>query len=356
MRILIDIGHPAHVHYFRNFIQLMQKKGHEFLISARDKEVSQSLLMNYGIPYFSRGKGSNILSGKVAYVFKADRLIYKRAKVFKPDLFLSFASPYAAHVATVMNKPHISFTDTENARLGIMSFSPFTDCIITPDAFKGNFGSKHVKFKGFMELCYLHPKYFQPNKAVLLELGLTEKGSFALLRFVSWGANHDIGQSGIPDASKIELAKKLSKKMKVLISSECKMPEELIRYKIQISPEKIHDILALATIYVGEGATMASESAMLGTPAIYVNSLTAGTIEEQQNYGLLFSYRNYDGVLSKVEELIDNSSMKQEFIKKRDKMLNDQIDVTSFMVWFVENYPESFKIMRENPEYQERFR
>ena len=207
-----------------------------------------------------------------------------------------------------------------------------------------------------MELCYLHPKYFNPNKDVLPELGLTEKESYALLRFVSWGANHDIGQSGIPDDSKIELAKELAKNRRVFISSEGNLPDELNKYKIQISPEKIHDVLALASIYIGEGATMASESAMLGTPAIYVNSLTAGTIEEQQNYGLLFSFRNYDGVISKVEELLSNPDLKQEFIQKRDRMIKDQIDVTAFMVWFVENYPESFKIMKENPEYQERFR
>ena len=355
MKILIDIGHPAHVHYFRNFIKLMQDKGHEFLISARNKEVSQILLLNYGISYFDRGRGSNNLFGKFAHAFNADSLILKQARLFKPDLFLSFASPYAAHVATLLNKPHISFTDTENAKLGIMSFSPFTDCIITPDAFKGNFGSKHIKFRGFMELCYLHPKYFKPNQSILSELDLIGKDSFALLRFVSWGANHDLGQTGIPDVAKIELANRLSGSMKVLISSEGKMPDELNKYKIQISPEKIHDVLAVASLYIGEGATMASECAMLGTPAIYVNSLTAGTIEAQQSYGLLFGYRNYVGVLSKVEELLQNPSLKQEFIQKRDRMLKDQIDVTAFMVWFVENYPESFRCLREEPGYQARF-
>lgn len=356
MKILIDIGHPAHVHYFRNFIKLMQNKGHEFLISARNKEVSHILLLNYGISYFDRGRGSNNLPGKIAYVFKADCLMYRAAMNFKPNLFLSFASPYAAHVAKIMNKPHISFTDTENAKLGIMSFSPFTDCIINPTAFKGSFGSKQIKFRGFMELCYLHPKYFKPNQNILSELGLTENESFALLRFVSWGANHDLGQTGIPDADKIELANRLSGSMKVLISSEGKMPDELNKYKIQISPEKIHDVLAVASLYIGEGATMASECAMLGTPAIYVNSLTAGTIEAQQSYGLLFGYRNYVGVLSKVEELLQNPNLKQEFIQKRDRMLKDQIDVTAFMVWFVENYPESSTIMRQNPAFQDRFR
>jgi hypothetical protein len=37
-------------------------------------------------------------------------------------------------------------------------------------------------------------------------------------------------------------------------------------------------------------------------------------------------------------------------------MLRDKIDVTAFMVWFIENYPDSVNIMKENPEYQDRFR
>lgn len=37
-------------------------------------------------------------------------------------------------------------------------------------------------------------------------------------------------------------------------------------------------------------------------------------------------------------------------------MLSDKIDVTAFMVWFIENYPKSAKIMKENPsETEKRF-
>jgi hypothetical protein len=101
---------------------------------------------------------------------------------------------------------------------------------------------------------------------------------------------------------------------------------------------------------------MASECAMLGTPAIYVNTLTSGTLVRQEKDGLLFGYRNFENVINKSSELLNNSSLKEEFQLRRQMMLKKQIDVTAFMVWFVENYPESFKIMKENPDYQERFR
>ena len=56
---------------------------------------------------------------------KANFQLYKLAKYFEPDLFLSFASPYAGQVATILKKPHISFTDTEHAKLGILHFYLF---------------------------------------------------------------------------------------------------------------------------------------------------------------------------------------------------------------------------------------
>jgi uncharacterized protein len=356
MRIFIDIGHPAHVHYFRNLIKLMQNKRHEFFVSARDKEVSIALLDNYNIPCLNRGKGSSGLTGKAMYLLKADRLLYSIAKKFEPDLFLSFASPYTAHAAKLFGKPHIAFTDTENAAAGIISFAPFTECIITPHSFQKNFGPKHIRFKGFMELSYLHPSRFSPDISVLRRIGLTDNEPFVIFRFVSWGASHDIGQSGIPDKLKINLVKELSRRMKVFISSEGAMPPELQMYKLQISPEKIHDLLAYASLYIGEGATMASECATLGTPAIYVNTLTSGTLERQESYGLLSGYRNGENVLQKSFELLGNPNLKKEFQERRQKMLSDQIDVTAFMVWFVENYPESFRIMKENPQYHDRFR
>ncbi len=43
MKILIDIGHPAHVHIFRNFAKEMTKKGHKVLMTCREKENTKAL-------------------------------------------------------------------------------------------------------------------------------------------------------------------------------------------------------------------------------------------------------------------------------------------------------------------------
>ena len=67
-------------------------------------------------------------------------------------------------------------------------------------------------------------------------------------------------------------------------------------------------------------------------------------------------YTLFGADVHSVEDLYLSWKIKQEFQNRRHKMLSEKIDVTAFMVWFIENYPESVKIMKENPDYQLRFR
>ncbi len=93
MKILVDIGHPAHVHYFRNAIMALKEKGHEFLITTRDKEVTLDLLESYGFNYVHRGKIKPGRSINFLTMFRNNRIIHREAKKFKPDLFFSFFHP-----------------------------------------------------------------------------------------------------------------------------------------------------------------------------------------------------------------------------------------------------------------------
>lgn len=352
MKIVIDIGHPGHVHYFRNFYKIMSSKGHEFLFISRDKEVSFKLLEYFQIPYISRGKGRKSLLGKLLYIFYADYIIFINALRFKPDIFLSFSSTYAGHIAFLFRKSHIVLDDTEHASFEHMMYKPFSNSILTPECFFKDMGKKHIRFNGFMEQCYLHPNYFSPDQSILSSLKMKENQEYAIIRFVSWGASHDVGQTGLDYKLKVELVKIISEKMKVFITSESPLPLELEKYRIKISPEKLHDVLYYSTIYIGEGATTASESACLGVPAVYVNSLNAGTLNELFTSSLLYSFRNSRGVLEKVMELLTTPEIKKTQSVKAKKHFSTKIDPTAFLVWFVEGYPESHKILKRNPDFQ----
>jgi uncharacterized protein len=356
MKILIDVNHPAHVHYFRNFYHLMTLKGHEITITSRDMPIITQLLEHYNIKHDTRNKRPGNIYKKIFYILRSISFILRISIKKRPDLYLSYASFFTAATSFFFRRPHVAFDDTEHNSLNHFISSPFTDCFITPSSFNISWGGKQIRYHGFMELCYLHKKYFSPNKAVLKLLPVDEYEKYIIIRFVSWDAAHDRGQSGFSPEEKVKLVTVLSDYAKIFISSEGDLPEVLKKYELRTSPDQIHDVLSYATLYIGEGATMASECTMLGTPAIYVNSLDAGTLQEQERFGLLFGYRNPIGVIEKAVELLQTPNIKNEFQLRREKMLADKIDVTAFMVWFIENYPESKKIMKKNPDYQFNFR
>ncbi|RZB35940.1 MAG: uncharacterized protein SRB2_02738 [Desulfobacteraceae bacterium Eth-SRB2] len=160
---------------------------------------------------------------------------------------------------------------------------------------------------------------------------------------------------------KIKAVQSFSKHAKVFISSELDLPNELAPYKIPIPPEKMHDALYYANIFYGDSSTMASESGCLGTPAIYVDDVGRGyTDEEEEKYGLVFNYTalvaDQKKSIQKGIELLKRPDLKNDWKAKRERMLADKIDVTAFLVWFVENYPRSVKIMKEDPDYQYKFK
>jgi hypothetical protein len=243
-----------------------------------------------------------------------------------------------------MHKPHIALEDTFNMEQVKLSML-FTDVVLTGDYPHPSLGKKEIKYPGYHELAYLHPNVFTLDERVLAILGMKKGEKYAIVRFVAWEASHDIGHSGISYENKIKLVKTLSRHLHVFISSEMELPEELKNYQIKIPPEQMHNALAFAHLFVGESSTMATESAVLGTPSIYINDSKLGYTNDLANYGLLYSYMESEidqiTAIKKAEELALKQNTKEEYLTKREQMLADKIDVSAFLIWFVENYPES---------------
>ncbi|MBN1187860.1 MAG: DUF354 domain-containing protein [Bacteroidales bacterium] len=355
MKILIDIGHPAHVHIFKCLAFELAKNGHQFLFTVRVGEKETELLKNTGFLYKSIGRKQKGVVNKIIGLLFFTYKIFKISLRFKPDLFLSHGSMYAGYCALLFRKPHISLEDSGNMEQ-IRLYYPVCKSILSPNILPIDLGTKQIRYLGYHELVYLHPAYFTPDPSIKSLLGVKDNEKYAIVRFVAWSASHDLAQGGMSYFDKIELVRFLSTKMKVYISAEKDIIPELKEYLIDIPFEKMHDALFYATLYVGEGATMASEAGVLGTPSIYVNSIERCYNEDQEKYGLVFNFRNYDGVIEKIDELLKIQNLNEKFQSRRNSMLEDKINVTDFMVWFIENYPQSAQIMQENPDYQLRFK
>ncbi|AKB38022.1 hypothetical protein MSSAC_3432 [Methanosarcina siciliae C2J] len=343
MKILIGVSHPKHIHIFRNLVRILRKKGHEVLVISNEKDIMEHLLKQFSLPYISIGKTPSTIPAKILNLVFWEYRTLNLALHFKPDIFIGRSLPHFAHISCLLCKPFIIMEDTEHAVVVQRISFPFADAIVTPSCYRVNVGPKQVCFDSYYELAYLHPKYFIPNSEVLNQIGLTDKDVFIILRFVALNALHDVGHKGINHDMKLHIVKELEKYGRVFITSEAPLPEIFEPYKIKIPPEKMHDLLYYATLFFGESATMATECAVLGTPAIYLDFTGRGyTDEVEQKYGLVYNFNNdevgQEKALEKAIELISNNNLKEECALKRAKLLDDKIDVTEFMLNIIETY------------------
>lgn len=340
VRILIDLGHPGHVHFFRHAIDTWRARGHAVLLAARDKDVTLALLERYGLEHrvlSAVGRGQR---GLVAEFLRREWKLLRVIREFRPDVVTAIGGAFIAPVCKLAGVPSVVFTDSEHVSLDRYLTYPLASAVCTPYCFKKKAGPRHVRYHGFQELAYLHPSRFTPDPSVLAELGLSLESRFALLRFVAWGASHDVGHSGFTGEEKAQLVCELAERGRVLVSAEGPMPSEFVPYAISVTPDKVHDLLYYASLYVGEGATMATEAGLLGTPSVYVSSLvgTMGNYEELARYGLVEAYRDSVSAIRRAIALMDDRQAKQARQEARQRLLQDRIDVTAWLVDFIEDH------------------
>ena len=349
MRILIDLGHPAHFHLFKNVALELEKRGHQIFWATRNKDVVVRLLELHRSRYTILTTPRTGLLGFMGELAKHDYELYKMSKELDLDLMIG-TSIFAAQVSKVTRAKSIILNEDDVAVGKVFAWLtyPFADTIVTPDVLrKNNLGKKHVKYSSYHELAYLHPNYFTPNPEVLRELGVEEGERYFVLRFVSLKASHDVGEAGLSLLMRRRLVNKLSEFGKVFVSTEGVLPPELREFKIAASPDRIHHLLYYATMFIGDSQTMTAEAAVLGTPAVRCNTFVGriSYLEElEHKYGLSYGFLpgEEERMFEKIEELLSTEGLETIWQERRRRMLKDKIDLTGWMVDFIENYPESF--------------
>lgn len=337
MRILIDILHPAHVHFFRSFMAVMKSCGHEIMVTARDKECVIDLLKHYGIPFtLISTQASGVLGLGIEMVTRSIKL-HRIAQTFRPDFMTGVMGPSIAVVGKFHRSKTVVFYNTEMARITNWFAYPLADYVCTPSCYHGKVRSRHVTYPGYQALAYLHPDRFQPDFEKIACLGIKPDEPYFLLRFVSWQASHDVTEYGITSENKLRLVELLKQYGRVFISSEMVLPPELQQYAPEIPVHDIHHLMAYARLLVGESATMASECAVLGVPSVYIAKTSRGYIDEQKaDYGLvsIFTHRQQDAAIEKVVTFARDRNLKGDVSKAQKRLLEDKIDVTQWMVDF----------------------
>ena len=377
MNVLFVSGHPAQVHNFRNVRTELVNAGHEVFWLTTPKDIATNLLDVYQIPYQTLCKPNKGVISKVWTLLRNVLWEIRFLRKNRIDVAVTRTCPYTTIAAKICGVKHIIIDDTEHAAHKMKMFSDQANDVIVPQCFDFQLRSDEIRFPGNIELFYLHHNRFTPAPIWDL-LNIAPNTRFAIVRFVKWDAWHDTELvGGFSLEQKRELVARLQKHMRVFISSESELPADLEPYRIQIPIERMHDVQAAASLFVGESATMASESIVLGTPAIYIDEVGRGYTDEEAREQLLWMYRPVPsakelkpnepqwiqgGVKECIEKAVEIASPnfdRQAYQQRYTEWIRNKINCTTFLTWFIENYPSSAKETRDNqhnPDFWQQFK
>ncbi len=338
MRVLFDITDPAFVHFFKCLIRLLKERGDEVLVCARDTDITIQLLDAFDIPYVCISRRKKGLLGMFWELLQRDANMLKVARRFRPHVLMAASGVSIGIVGTLLHIPSMVLEEAEHAWVQQVIGLPFVTRIFTGTGYLKQLGAREVCYQGVWVQAYLSPRYFQPNPEPLRRAGVDPDQPYIVLRTLSWSAIHDIGLQGTSEQEVLRIAERLSRFGRVLITSEKPLPAFLEQFRNPVPVEYMHDLLAFASLYIGEGGTMAAEAAVLGTPAIFCNPLRTGyLLALEKQYGLVYNINSLIDGLQIAERLLTQGDAKQLWAKRRRKLLAESEDITEFMFRLIES-------------------
>lgn len=363
MKVAIFLGHPAHFHMFKNVSEQLEKKGHTVEFIIKEKDVLKKLLVESNCSYSVIRKNERKANSKLGLILSLLMMDFQMTSFLiknRPDILVG---TYVALINKITGIPVIvtNEDDADVVPYFALTSYPLANAILNPIACNsGKWDKKAIKYSGYQELAYLHPNHFIPCEAVV-EKYFSAKSPYFILRFAKLNAHHDKHIIGIDSQIAQKIIDLLQPYGQIYITSERELEPEFEQYRIRINPLDMHHVMAFAQIYIGDSQTMAAEAGVLGTPFVRFNDFVGkiGYLNELENvYKLGFGIKTNDveKLYLTIEELLKMKNRSKVFSERRQKMLSEKIDYAKFLTWFIENYPESKKIMKENPDYQYNFR
>jgi hypothetical protein len=333
VRVLFDVTHPALVHLFVPAIEALEAGGHDVTVAAREKDVTAGLLDAAGVPYAVVSQAGSGPLSRVGELLEREIGLARLARRVDPDVIVSQVDPAAVHAARLVGARAVVFDDSEHERLVAGLTHRFADVVCTPTGFDRNVPNQR-RYDGFHELAYLHPNRFTPDPAALRRHGVDPESPYAVVRFVAWDAHHDLGRSGFSPAGKQQLVEALDGHGTVYVTAEGDPPAAVGGSSLPV--EAVHDLLAFADCYVGDSQTMATEAAVLGTPAVRTSAFVgdddmSNFRELETEYGLLRSFADEDAAIDRAVEFL-KAPPHETLAHRRERLLADKTDVTAFLL------------------------
>jgi len=339
VRLLFDLGHPAHFHLFKNAIVELRAGGHDVVIFAREKDCLPELLEKTGWHYHMpcRKRGGQLRLGLEAVGIFARAVAMGLARPFDLMIGTSFVIGPASRITGATS---LVFSENDAAHVPLFVKLAYTSghYVVTPRCLQSDLNrAKHLTYRGYQELAYLHPNRFRPDPGIRAELGLGEDEKYFLIRKAAYTAFHDVGHTGLAGKQLQMLIDRLARHGRVFLSIEADLPGELQSCRLPTPADRMLDVLAFADMVVADSATVTIEAGVLGTPAAWCSTFVGDLAilkELEHKYGLIAGYRpeDFDGLVARIDEWLMTPNLKDRWQQRRSRMLGECVDLTAWIL------------------------
>jgi predicted glycosyltransferase len=286
LRVWIDLTNSPHVLVMRPVIDVLRARGDEVLVTARDFAQTLGLLERFQIDHTAIGhhRGGK-LSAKGLGLAQRSGALTRWARGRRIDVALGHGSNDVSVAAKLLRIPSATAFDYEFARVQHTINGHLATRVVVPEAIPperlaryGMTPAKLRRYEGLKEEYYLAD--FEPDEAVLRELGLSRAHPLAVVRTPPAVSLYHRFEAPVFT----QVLNKLKGEQVVVLPRTPEQREELAREGGFVVPEQAIDaqsLIAFADLVISAGGTMNREAVALGTPVWTTFEGQLGAVDER---------------------------------------------------------------------------
>ena len=283
MRVWVDLTNSPHVLVMRPVIRVLEQRGAEVLVTARDFAQTLELCGRHGLPCeaIGRHRGGRLAAKGVGLLSRSAALT-RWARGRRIDVALGHGSNDVTVAARLLGIPSATAFDYEWAKVQHNVNCRLAQAVVVPDAIPferlrpyGTTPAKYRPYRGLKEEYYLAD--FEPDPAVLGELGLDPARPIAVVRTPPAVSLYHRFENPL-FASVLD---RLKPTQTVVLP---RTPEQRTELGDFIVPERAIDaqsLVAYADLVISAGGTMNREAVALGTPVWTTFEGRLGAVDEK---------------------------------------------------------------------------
>jgi len=331
--VIIDITHYPHVNFYKYAIKSLKERNINVYVILRPRGKLVSIFQKEcpDVPFVLIGRYRKKIFGKIFDMVERDTALLRYLSKRKFDVGTGVGSINLTHVTHFLKKPSIMFEDDLEYKLGYHLYSHLASQVVMPKCIPAQ-GKHLLKYSGFKELAHLHPNHFKPNKKALESYDLNPY-EYVFIREVS-SASLNYQKLKMGKLSKIlDYLKEMD--LKIVLSIEDKSLINLFKEHCIILKEPvedIHSLLSYANFTISSGDSMARESCLVGTPAIYTGERDMAINNEFIKRSCMFKVNDENYLEETIKYLIEQDVKKEVEAKINQAIREEWVDTTEVIL------------------------